>query len=140
MIDSHVIVDADQKHCHQHCNGSLFRLRRGLALAEAGSWLSSSTRLTGLTELEAVGRAPTSGQSLGLGKSMELAVEKLDRIKVLAGSVVPLDHPSCPERPQAIYDPPIVLYLKGNIEVLTKYGPAVVGTRQPTPYGTRRVD
>jgi len=136
-IDNHVIEDADQKHCNQHCDGWLFRLGRGFALPAAGSWLSSSIQLTGLTELEALGRPAASAQSLALGKSIELAAEELDRIKALGGSVIPLDHPSYPERRHAIYDPPIVLYLKGNIEVLSTYGLAVVGTRYPTPYGTR---
>ena len=67
-----------------------------------------------------MGRPSASAQSLALGKSMELAAEELDRIKALGGSVVAWDHPSYPERLQAIYDPPIVLYLKGNIKVLSK--------------------
>src|SRR5208282_4807352 len=35
-----------------------------------------------------------------------------------------------------IYDPPLVLYLKGSAEVIDKPGIAIVGTRHPTPYGT----
>ena len=35
-----------------------------------------------------------------------------------------------------IYDPPVVLYVRGNVELLAKPGIAVVGTRHPTPYGT----
>jgi DNA processing protein len=88
-----------------------------------------------LTELEAAGLAAASAQSLALGKSMELAADELDRVKALGGSIVPLDHPNYPERLREIYDPPIVLYLKGNIDALSKYGLAVVGTRHPTPYG-----
>jgi DNA processing protein len=35
-----------------------------------------------------------------------------------------------------IYDPPLVLYVRGNPEVLRQPGIAVVGTRHPTPYGS----
>ena len=41
-----------------------------------------------------------------------------------------------PRRLLEIYDPPLVLYLKGSAEIIDKPGIAVVGTRHPTPYGT----
>ncbi len=40
-----------------------------------------------------------------------------------------------PQRLSEIYDPPLVLYVHGNIEALSRPGIAVVGTRHPTPYG-----
>ena len=33
-----------------------------------------------------------------------------------------------------VYDPPLVLYVRGNIEALSRPGIAIVGTRHPTPY------
>jgi DNA processing protein len=39
-------------------------------------------------------------------------------------------------RLKEIYDPPLVLYVRGNPEVLTQPGIAMVGTRHPTPYGS----
>ena len=41
-----------------------------------------------------------------------------------------------PERLKEIYDPPLVLYVRGDPEVLKQPGIAVVGTRHPTPYGS----
>src|SRR6185503_18161437 len=35
-----------------------------------------------------------------------------------------------------IYDPPAVLWIRGNAELLAWPGIAVVGTRHPSPYGT----
>src|SRR5205085_8417802 len=35
-----------------------------------------------------------------------------------------------------IYDPPSTLYVRGNPQLLSEPGIAVVGTRHPTPYGT----
>jgi DNA processing protein len=44
---------------------------------------------------------------------------------------------SCyPPRLKEIYDPPLVLYVRGNPEVLPQPGIAMVGTRHPTPYGS----
>ena len=50
--------------------------------------------------------------------------------------MVSMDDPSYPPRLKEIYDPPLVLYVRGNAEVLTKPGIAMVGTRHPTPYGS----
>jgi DNA processing protein len=41
-----------------------------------------------------------------------------------------------PVRLKEIYDPPLVLYVRGNPEVLRQPGIAMVGTRHPTPYGS----
>ena len=40
-----------------------------------------------------------------------------------------------PPRLSEIYDPPLVLYVRGNVEALARPGIAIVGTRHPTPYG-----
>ena len=40
-----------------------------------------------------------------------------------------------PELLKQIFDPPVVLYCKGNVSLLTAPGIAVVGARKPTPYG-----
>jgi DNA processing protein len=40
-----------------------------------------------------------------------------------------------PARLSEIYDPPLVLYMRGNPAVLSQPGIALVGTRHPTPYG-----
>jgi DNA processing protein len=46
------------------------------------------------------------------------------------------DDPAYPARLRQIYDPPLVLYARGNPAALSLPGVAVVGTRHPTPYGT----
>jgi DNA processing protein len=40
-----------------------------------------------------------------------------------------------PARLKQIYDPPLVLYVRGDVDALSLPGIAVVGTRHPTPYG-----
>jgi DNA processing protein len=89
-----------------------------------------------LTELEAAGIPGAAAQSLALGKSLELAGDELDRVKACGGCIVAQDDPRYPKRLYEIYDPPLVLSLRGSADVIGKHGIAVVGTRHPTPYGT----
>jgi DNA processing protein len=88
-----------------------------------------------LTELEAAGLPAPAAQSIALGKSAELATEAMDRVKAFGGQVISRDDPNYPSRLNEIYDPPLVLYVKGSLEVINRAGLAVVGTRHPTPYG-----
>ncbi len=67
---------------------------------------------------------------------MELAQEELGRATSLGVRIVALEDPGYPAQLKQIYDPPLVLYVRGNSEVISRPGIAVVGTRHPTPYGT----
>jgi DNA processing protein len=89
-----------------------------------------------LTELESTGIQAVSAQSLATGKSAELAREEVARAATAGATLVSIDDPSYPPRLREIYDPPLILYVRGNLEVLTRPGIAMVGTRHPTPYGT----
>jgi DNA processing protein len=89
-----------------------------------------------LTELEAFGLLAMSAQSLGTGKSVELAHEELARARAGGVQIVAISDTNYPPRLREIYDPPLVLYVRGKVEVLSPPGIAMVGTRHPTPYGT----
>jgi DNA processing protein len=89
-----------------------------------------------LTELEATGLLAVSAQSIGTGKSLELAQEELEKAKAAGAQIVSLDDSRYPVRLREIYDPPIILYVRGDVGVLSQPGIAVVGTRHPTPYGS----
>jgi DNA processing protein len=88
-----------------------------------------------LTELEAAGLPGHSAQSIGTGKSQEMAQEELVRAASAEAEVIALDDPDFPARLKQIYDPPCVLYVRGDAAILAQPGIAVVGTRHPTPYG-----
>jgi DNA processing protein len=88
-----------------------------------------------LTELESTGIQAVSAQSLATGKSAELAREEIAQAAAADIAMVTLDDPSYPPRLKEIYDPPLILRVRGNPEVLTRPGIAMVGTRHPTPYG-----
>jgi DNA processing protein len=62
-----------------------------------------------LTELEAAGLLASSAQSIGTGKSMELAQEEWNRAAALGVRIVTLDDAAYPSRLKQIYDPPLML-------------------------------
>ena len=88
-----------------------------------------------LTSLEAAGIPAASAQSLATGKSLELAEEELVRACGAGVKILSLDDPAYPAPLRQIYDPPLALYVRGNVELLSQPALAVVGTRHPTPYG-----
>jgi len=89
-----------------------------------------------LTELEATGMRAVSAQSIATGKSLELAQQECEKAVEARGRIISLSDPEYPARLKEIYDPPVVLFVKGSVEVLAQPGIAMVGTRHPTPYGS----
>ncbi|MFY9949042.1 MAG: DNA-processing protein DprA [Candidatus Sulfotelmatobacter sp.] len=89
-----------------------------------------------LTELEGTGIKAVSAQSIATGKSAELAREEIARAAGANVTIVSGEDTFYPARLKEIYDPPLVLYVRGDPEILTRPGIAMVGTRHPTPYGS----
>jgi DNA processing protein len=89
-----------------------------------------------LTELEATGIQVISAQAIATGKSAELAREEMANATKAGITILSLDDPQYPSRLKEIYDPPLILYVRGDAGVLAKPGLAMVGTRHPTPYGS----
>src|SRR6266849_4130692 len=89
-----------------------------------------------LTELEATGMRAVSAQSIATGKSMELALQECAKAVEAGARIISLSDTEYPSRLKEIYDPPVVLFVKGSVEVLAQPGIAMVGTRHPTPYGS----
>jgi DNA processing protein len=88
-----------------------------------------------LTELEATGVRAVSAQSLGTGRSLELAQDEIARAAAANVRVISLDDSAYPSQLKQIYDPPLILYVRGDDAVISQPGVALVGTRHPTPYG-----
>jgi len=89
-----------------------------------------------LTELEAAGMQAAGAQSIALGESLQKADEELAKAAAAGVAIVSPDCAAYPQPLLHIYDPPIVLYVRGDVETLSRPGIAVVGTRHPTPYGS----
>src|SRR5262249_994887 len=88
-----------------------------------------------LTELEAENLQAQAAQHIALGKSLELAHDEFAKAAAVSVHLLCREDDAWPARLSEIYDPPLVLYVRGNPEVLSRPGIAVVGTRHPTPYG-----
>ena len=100
--------------------------------------LGSAERLfeASLTELEALGLPAHSAQFCFEGKARETAENELARVIDAGGEIVTPADAAYPARLREIYDPPAVLWVRGDVELLSRAGIAVVGTRHPSPYGT----
>jgi DNA processing protein len=86
-----------------------------------------------LTELEAAGIKACSAQSFATGRSMELAQDEKGRVAGVC--FVGLEASWYPAQLKQVYDPPLILYVRGNVDVIAQPACAIVGTRPPTPYG-----
>ncbi len=88
-----------------------------------------------LTELEAENLQAHSAQHIALGKSLELAHDESAKAIAAGVQILCREDSAWPQRLSEIYDPPLVLYVRGNVAALPRPGIAIVGTRHPTPYG-----
>jgi len=76
----------------------------------------------------------TADAIAGWEKSVDLAGE-LKRIQVSGCHVLVQSDPDYPEMLRQIYDPPLVLYVKGALTAKDKNAVAMVGSRMTTHYG-----
>src|ERR1700761_7732826 len=88
-----------------------------------------------LTELEGTGMPAQSAQFVFEGKAKAAAEDELKRVAEAGGSILTPEDEAYPERLREIYDPPSALWIRGDLSLLARPGIAVVGTRQPSPYG-----
>ncbi len=89
-----------------------------------------------LTALEGLRFPAEAAQFLFDGKGRKAAEEEWARVTAQGATLVSYSCPDYPERLREIYDPPPVLWVRGDAKLLSRPAIAVVGTRRPTPYGT----
>ncbi|HTF63862.1 MAG TPA: DNA-processing protein DprA [Edaphobacter sp.] len=88
-----------------------------------------------LTELEGLGMPAHSAQFVFEGKARAAAEDEWTRVTQCGGAILTPVEKAYPERLREIYDPPAVLWIRGDVRLLSRPGIAVVGTRHPSPYG-----
>ena len=88
-----------------------------------------------LTELEGAGMPAAAAQFVFDGRAKSAAVLELAKTREQGASFLCPDDEAYPGGLLQIYDPPSVLWVRGDVSVLNRPGIAVVGTRQPSPYG-----
>jgi len=87
------------------------------------------------SELESYGISGGVAQSIASGCTFEDAVTQQQRMLDVGAQLVPFTSPLYPAILRDIYDPPVVLFTRGRVELLQSLMLAVVGTRRPTTYG-----
>jgi DNA processing protein len=105
--------------------------------ARAVQRLGAAERVFGasLTELEGAGLPAEAAQFCFDGRARAAAMKEATRIAEQQADFLTPEDELYPGSLLEIYDPPAVLWVRGNAVLLNRAGIAVVGTRQPTPYG-----
>jgi DNA processing protein len=93
-----------------------------------------------LSELESLGLATATAQSILSGCTFEDAATQQEKMKQTGAALIPLLDTRYPKRLRSIFDPPPLLFCRGRIELLDSLMIGIVGTRRPTAYGSAASD
>ena len=88
------------------------------------------------SELESRGLSGSVAQTIASGCTFDDAIEQQQKMLETGTALVPISDAAYPARLREIFDPPIVLFARGRIDLLQSILLGVVGTRRPTAYGT----
>lgn len=88
-----------------------------------------------VSELEATGAPPGPARSIVSGCTFDDAIDQQNRVRAAGATLVSFHDRSYPELLKEILDPPLLLFARGDLSLLSHPSIAVVGTRKPTPYG-----
>jgi DNA processing protein len=88
------------------------------------------------SELQAAGLSLAVAQSIGTGSSFEDAATQQQKALETQTEIIAITDPRYPALLKGIFDPPMVLFARGRVELLGSLMLGVVGTRRPTTYGT----
>ena len=90
-----------------------------------------------LTELEGCQLPAAVAQAVFSRTAFRDAEKELAQVRKNGCRLVHCGESEYPKRLMEIYDPPPLLYVRGNVGVLSRHSIAMVGTRRPTPYGNQ---
>ncbi|MBI1739179.1 MAG: DNA-protecting protein DprA [Acidobacteria bacterium] len=90
-----------------------------------------------LTALESFRLPAAVAQAIHSQSPLRDAEKELAEIRKNGCQLLTWDEPAYPQRLREIYDPPPLLYVRGNPELLDRFSISIVGSRRPTPYGVQ---
>lgn len=93
-----------------------------------------------LTTLEAQRLPAAVAQAIHSQRPLSDAARELAQAQAAGCRLLTWDEPEYPARLREIYDPPTLLYVYGNIELLSRHPVAIVGARRPSPYGNQMAE
>ncbi len=88
-----------------------------------------------LTGLESLNFPAQAVQFIADGQALQAANKEWEAMQKSGASFLTYNDVEYPERLQQIFDPPPLLWIRGDASLLSRPSIAVVGTRHPTPYG-----
>src|SRR5580658_4439073 len=87
------------------------------------------------TELEGAGVSGAVAQSIASGCTFDDAAAQQEKMLEAGAVLVTSSDSRYPQPLREIFDPPILLFARGRVELMHSFMLGVVGTRRPTPYG-----
>jgi DNA processing protein len=93
-----------------------------------------------LTALEARRLPAAVAQAIHTRQPLSDAAKELAMVQASGCRLLTWDEPEYPQRLREIYDPPTLLYVLGNVELLSRHLISIVGARRPTPYGNQMAE
>ncbi|MBI3895614.1 MAG: DNA-protecting protein DprA [Acidobacteria bacterium] len=87
------------------------------------------------TELESLGVPSHVIRSFSTGTFFEGAIQEIEQARQQGIRFLTIREADYPPRLREIFDPPLVLYVRGEMALLRAHAVAIVGTRRATPYG-----
>jgi DNA processing protein len=91
-----------------------------------------------LPQLESCNLPGPVAQSIVKKESFKRAEKELDGVRKIANCrLLNWTEPEYPQNLLQIYDPPVLLYVRGDPQALNLPSLSIVGTRRPTLYGTQ---
>ena len=91
-----------------------------------------------LADLESCNLPAQAAQAIVKKESFKRAEKELDGVRKIANCrLLNWTEPEYPQTLLQIYDPPVLLYVRGDVQVLNLPSLSIVGTRRPTLYGTQ---
>jgi DNA processing protein len=93
-----------------------------------------------LTALEAQRLTAPVAQAIHSQQPLSAAAKELAQVQQAGCRLLTWDEPDYPARLREIYDPPPLLYVRGNVALLNRHTIALVGARRPTPYGNQMAE
>jgi DNA processing protein len=93
-----------------------------------------------LTQLEACRIPPVAAQAISKQEPLRAAEQELAELRKQNWKTLHWEEPCYPRLLKEIYDPPPLLYARGNPELLARHALSIVGTRRPTPYGNQMAE
>ena len=93
-----------------------------------------------LTGIEACNVPAPAAQAIYKKQLFWRAEKEVDALRKVGGKLVNWKEPEYPQALLQIYDPPVMLYLRGDTQILNSPSLSIVGTRRPTVYGSQMAE